>query len=69
MQVVEYRLEQAMRLCLLSGGISAVILFSYADELVSVMYGSSNAAIYVKIMAPFFYFTISKVRCRPSCRL
>jgi len=56
MQVVEYRLEQAMRLCLLSGGISVVILFSYADELVSVMYGSSNAAIYVKIMAPFFLF-------------
>ncbi|MDA7027650.1 stage V sporulation protein B [Bacillus sp. CLL-7-23] len=54
MQVVEYRLEQAMRLCLLSGGISAVILFSYADELVTVMYGASNASIYVKVMAPFF---------------
>ncbi len=53
-QVVEYRLEQAMRLCLLSGGISVVILFSFADELMSVMYGSTNAAVFVKVMAPFF---------------
>ncbi|UOY90148.1 stage V sporulation protein B [Bacillus glycinifermentans] len=56
MHIVEYRLEQAMRLCLLSGGISVVILFSYADELVSVMYGSTNASIYVKVMAPLFLF-------------
>ncbi|MEB4594898.1 MULTISPECIES: stage V sporulation protein B [Bacillus amyloliquefaciens group] len=54
LQVVEYRLEQAMRLCLLSGGISVVILFSFADELMSVMYGSTNAAVFVKVMAPFF---------------
>lgn len=43
-----------MRLCLLSGGISVVILFSFADELMSVMYGSTNAAVFVKVMAPFF---------------
>ncbi|MCY9196925.1 stage V sporulation protein B [Bacillus atrophaeus] len=54
LQVVEYRLEQAMRLCLLSGGISVVILFTFAEELMSVMYGSSGAAVFIKVMAPFF---------------
>ncbi|KAF1679468.1 stage V sporulation protein B [Bacillus mexicanus] len=54
LQVVEYRLEQAMRLCLLSGGISVVILYVFADELMRVMYGSSGAAVFIKVMAPFF---------------
>lgn len=58
-----------MRLCLLSGGISVVILFSFADELMSVMYGSTNAAVFVKVMAPFFCFTIFRGPFRRCCRL
>lgn len=53
-KTVEYRLKQAMRLCLLSGGISCIILFVYAENLTLFMYGSSHAAVYVKFMAPFF---------------
>lgn len=54
LQVVDYRLSQAFRLCLLSGGLSVIILFCFAEPLLTIMYGSDRAAIYVKVMAPFF---------------
>lgn len=31
-----------------------MILYVFADELMSVMYGSSGAAVFIKVMAPFF---------------
>ncbi|MGM7683007.1 stage V sporulation protein B [Cytobacillus sp. Hm23] len=54
MQIVEYRLQQALRLSFVTGGLAVVVLYIFATPLMEIMYGTSNAAIYVKLMAPFF---------------
>lgn len=55
-KLIEYRLQQALRLTFLTGGISVVLLFVLAEPLMEVMYGSSSGAQFIKIMAPFFLF-------------
>ncbi|RAK17308.1 stage V sporulation protein B [Anoxybacillus vitaminiphilus] len=54
--LIEHRLQQAMRLSLVTGGWAVVVLYVFAEPLMQFMYGSSNAAIFVKVMAPFFIF-------------
>lgn len=54
--LIEHRLQQALRLALVSGGISVVILYVYAEPIMQLMYHSPNAAIFVKVLAPFFIF-------------
>lgn len=57
--LIHHRLNQALRLALLSGGISVVILFVYAEPIMDLMYNAPNAAIYLQVMAPlsiFLYF-------------
>ncbi|TMU85668.1 stage V sporulation protein B [Bacillus sp. BHET2] len=54
--LIEHRLQQALRFCLITGGISVVILYIYAKPLMLVMYGSENGASFLMIMAPFFLF-------------
>lgn len=56
LHVVQHRLQQAFRLSLVSGGFAVVILYIYAEPLMKAMYGSSHAAIFVQVMAPFFIF-------------
>ncbi|MBM7701398.1 stage V sporulation protein B [Metabacillus iocasae] len=53
---IEYRLHQALRLSFVTGGLSVVVLYVFADPVMELMYGTSNAAIFVKVMAPFFLF-------------
>ncbi|WP_078545401.1 stage V sporulation protein B [Litchfieldia alkalitelluris] len=54
--LIEHRLKQALRLSLVSGGIAVVVLYVFADPVMELMYGTNNAAIFVKVMAPFFIF-------------
>ncbi len=54
--LIEHRLQQALRFCLITGGISVVILYIYAKPLMRLMYGSESGAIFLMIMAPFFLF-------------
>ncbi|MGX1900011.1 stage V sporulation protein B [Thermolongibacillus altinsuensis] len=54
--LIEYRLQQAMRLSLLAGGLSVVVLYVLAEPIMQLMYGTNNAAVFVKVMAPFFLF-------------
>jgi stage V sporulation protein B len=54
--LIEHRLQQALRFCLLTGGISVVILYVFADPLMKLMYGNENGAVFLKLMAPFFLF-------------
>ncbi|MBS2969845.1 stage V sporulation protein B [Metabacillus sp. KIGAM252] len=56
LKLVEHRLRQALRLSLVTGGLAAVVLYIYADPLMKLMYGNADAAIFVKLMAPFFIF-------------
>ncbi len=55
-QVVERRLNQALRIAMLSGGISVVITYVLAAPLMDLMYGTPEVSVYVKLMAPFFFF-------------
>jgi stage V sporulation protein B len=56
MNLVEHRLQQALRLSFVSGGLSVIVLYVFASPIMELMYGSSHTAIYVKVMAPFFIF-------------
>lgn len=52
--LIEYRLQQAIRFVLLTGGISIVVLYILAEPIMEKMYGSTSGAVFVKMMAPFF---------------
>lgn len=56
LKLVEHRLQQALRLSIVSGGLSCVLLYVFAEPLMLVMYGSTQSAIFVQVMAPFFIF-------------
>ncbi|WP_299087607.1 stage V sporulation protein B [uncultured Metabacillus sp.] len=55
-KLVEHRLQQAIRLSIVSGGLASVVLYVFAEPLMVVMYGNSRSAIFVQVMAPFFIF-------------
>ncbi|OIK17002.1 stage V sporulation protein B [Bacillus sp. MUM 116] len=55
-KLIEYRLQQALRLAFLSGGLAVIILYVLADPLMKIMYGSSNGSYFIRLMAPFFLF-------------
>lgn len=52
--VIEHRLQQALRLSLVTGGLSIVILYVFATPLMELMFNTTKPAIYVQLMAPFF---------------
>lgn len=54
--LVEHRLQQALRFALITGGLSVVVLYVLAEPLMTLMYGSSNGARFITLMAPFFIF-------------
>ncbi len=55
-KLIEYRLQQALRICLITGGLSIVVLYIYAKPLMQLMYGSETGAVFIMIMAPFLLF-------------
>ncbi|WP_458412381.1 stage V sporulation protein B [Schinkia sp. CFF1] len=52
--VIEHRLQQALRLTLVTGGLSTVILYVLATPIMELMFNTTKPAIYVQLMAPFF---------------
>jgi stage V sporulation protein B len=54
--LIEHRLQQAIRFSLLAGGLSVIVLYVLAEPIMQLMYGANNAAVFVKVMAPFFLF-------------
>jgi stage V sporulation protein B len=56
MSLIEYRLQQALRISFMTGGLAVVILYVLSDPLMEVMYGSTSGAQFIKLMAPFFLF-------------
>lgn len=57
MKQIQYRLHQALRLSFITGGLAVVVLYVFANPIMELMYGSDKAAIFVKVMAPFFIFS------------
>ncbi|MBS4199785.1 stage V sporulation protein B [Bacillus sp. FJAT-49732] len=55
-KLVEHRLQQALRFALLTGGLAVVVLYIFAEPLMTLMYGSPNGYGFIKLMAPFFIF-------------
>jgi stage V sporulation protein B len=55
-KLIEYRLQQALRFAFLTGGLSVIVLYVLADPLMQLMYGSTNGAYFIRLMAPFFLF-------------
>ncbi|MDG4655399.1 stage V sporulation protein B [Ectobacillus antri] len=54
--LVEYRLQQALRLSFISGGWSVVILYIFASPILTLMYGTDHAAPFIQLLAPCFIF-------------
>lgn len=55
-KLINHRLSQALRLALVSGGVSCVILYVFAIPIMDLMFNSPTVATYLKIMAPFSIF-------------
>ncbi|MCP3741202.1 stage V sporulation protein B [Rossellomorea sp. BNER] len=55
-KLIEHRLQQALRFCLITGGIAVILLFVYSEPLMTLMYGSKSGAPFITLMAPFFLF-------------
>lgn len=54
--IIHYRINQALKIALIAGGISLIISFVFAKPIMTLMYHSPNSAYYVYVMAPFFLF-------------
>ncbi|RYL93901.1 stage V sporulation protein B [Sporolactobacillus sp. THM7-4] len=52
--MIHFRLNQALRIAMLTGGLSVVVTYSFARPLMTLIYDSPASATYVCIMAPFF---------------
>ena len=60
-KVVVYRLQQALNITFNTGCLAIVTLFVFAEPILELMYHSSNSAVFIKFLAPFFvmqYFQI-----------
>lgn len=54
--LVEHRLQQSLRICLVTGGLAVTCMFIYAKPILEIMYGSSGSTDLLRLMAPFFLF-------------
>ncbi|EZH67977.1 stage V sporulation protein B [Bacillaceae bacterium JMAK1] len=54
--LIQRRLQQTTKVALLSGGISIVVLYVFAVPILTLMYHAPQAALYLKLMAPFCIF-------------
>jgi stage V sporulation protein B len=54
MDIIHFRINQAMKIAMVAGGLSIVITYIFAEPLMDLMYHSPQSAIYVRVMAPFF---------------
>ncbi|MGM9986794.1 MAG: stage V sporulation protein B [Bacillaceae bacterium] len=55
-RAVEYRLQQSMRIALVSGGWSVIILYVFGTPLMELMYKTTEGANFIKLLAPLFLF-------------
>ncbi|CAM4142493.1 stage V sporulation protein B [Bacillus manliponensis] len=55
-RLVEHRLQQALRISLITGGWSVVILYVFASPILTLMYGSNSATHFIQVLAPCFLF-------------
>ena len=54
MSLLNTGFNKRLRFSFMTGGLAVVILYVLSDPLMEVMYGSTNGAQFIKLMAPFF---------------
>ncbi len=57
-KLVEHRLQQALRISLITGGWSVVILYVFASPVLTLMYGSDSATAFIQLLAPCFFISL-----------
>lgn len=55
-RTIDYRMNQAIRLSFIAGGLALIVTYVFALPLMDLLYKAPEFANYVKIMAPFFFF-------------
>ncbi|MCL1630490.1 stage V sporulation protein B [Sporolactobacillus sp. CPB3-1] len=53
-KMIHYRLNQALRIAMLTGGLSVIVTYSFAEPLMDIIYDAPEASQFLHIMAPFF---------------
>ncbi|HEU5138392.1 MAG TPA: stage V sporulation protein B [Bacillales bacterium] len=53
--IIHYRLHQALKISMITGGLAVVITYIFAGPLMKIMYDAPHVAVYVRLMAPFFF--------------
>lgn len=56
MKLVSYRLHQALRIIFITGCLSMMVLFVFAEPLMELMYNNNHAAVYITFLAPICIF-------------
>ncbi len=52
--MIHYRLNQALRIAMVTGGLSIVVTCSFAKPLMQIIYNAPESAPFLYLMAPFF---------------
>ncbi|PLS15628.1 stage V sporulation protein B [Bacillus sp. M6-12] len=55
-KLMEFRLQQSLKITFITGCFAVVTLYVFAEPIMQVLYGSSHAAVFIKVLAPFFLF-------------
>jgi len=55
MDIIHFRINQALKIAMVAGGLSIVISYTFAEPIMDLMYHSPQSAVYVHVMAPFFF--------------
>lgn len=55
MDIIHFRLNQALKIAMVAGGLSIVVSYIFAEPIMDLMYDSPQSAVYVHAMAPFFF--------------
>lgn len=53
-QLIHHRIHQAIRISFASGALATIIFSLFSIPILTYMYDTSNASVYISIMAPFF---------------
>lgn len=53
-RLIHYRIHQAIRISFASGALATIVFSLFSIPILTYMYGTSNASLYITIMAPFF---------------
>ena len=54
--LVEYRLQQSLRICFITGGLAVTCIYIYASPILQTMYHTDASTDLLRLMAPFFLF-------------